>query len=99
MEEQLTLYVRYTAKDGCREAFVREIVEAGILTLIRQEAGCLAYDYYFSARDENVVLRIERWESAEHQRIHMQQPHMTHLREIKDKYIAATKLGRVRLED
>ena len=99
MEEQLTLYVRFTAKDGCREAFVREIVEAGILTLIRQEAGCLAYDYYFSAQDENVVLLIERWESAEHQRIHMQQPHMTHLREIKDKYIAATKLGRVRLED
>ena len=99
MEEQLTLYVRYTAKDGCREAFVREIVEAGILTLIRQEAGCLAYGYYFSAQDENVVLLIERWESAEHQRIHMQQPHMTRLREIKDKYIAATKLGRVRLED
>ena len=99
MEEQLTLYVRYTAKDGCREAFVREIVEAGILTLIRQEAGCLAYDYYFSAQDENVVLLIERWESAEHQSIHMQQPHMTHLREIRDKYIAATKLGRVRLED
>lgn len=99
MEEQLTLYVRYTAKAGCREAFVREIVEAGILTLIRQEAGCLAYDYYFSAQDENVVLLIERWENAEHQRIHMQQPHMTHLREIKDKYIAATKLGRVRLED
>ena len=99
MEEQLTLYVRYTAKDGCREAFVREIVETGILTLIRQEAGCLAYDYYFSAQDENVVLLIERWESAEHQRIHMQQPHMTRLREIKDKYITATKLGRVRLED
>ena len=99
MEEQLTLYVRYTAKDGCREAFVREIVETGILTLIRQEAGCLAYDYYFSAQDENVVLLIERWESAEHQRIHMQQPHMTRLREIRDKYIAATKLGRVRLED
>lgn len=99
MEEQLTLYVRYTAKAGCREAFVREIVETGILTLIRQEAGCLAYDYYFSAQDENVVLLIERWESAEHQRIHMQQPHMTRLREIKDKYIAATKLGRVRLED
>ena len=99
MEEQLTLYVRYTAKDGCREAFVREIVETGILTLIRQEAGCLAYDYYISAQDENVVLLIERWESAEHQRIHMQQPHMTRLREIKDKYIAATKLGRVRLED
>lgn len=97
--EELILYVKYQAKPGCRETFVRQIVEKGILTAIRQEPGCLAYDYYFSAQDENVVLLIERWESAEHQRIHMQQPHMTRLREIKDKYIAATKLGRVRLED
>ena len=99
MEEQLILYVRYQAKDGCREAFVREIVEAGILTLIREEPGCLAYDYYFSAQDENEVLLIERWESAAHQRVHMEQPHMARLREIKEAYIASTKLGRVRLEE
>ena len=78
---------------------VRDIVEEGILTQIRQEDGCLAYDYYFSAQDENEVLLIERWESAAHQRVHMEQPHMARLREIKDKYIAATKLGRVHLED
>jgi len=99
MEEQLTLYVRYMAKDGCRETFVRELVEVGILTLIREEPGCLAYDYYFSAQDENELLLIERWESAAHQRVHMEQPHMARLREIKDKYIADTRLGRVRLED
>ena len=74
MEEQLILYVRYTAKPGCRESFVRDIVEAGILTQIRQEDGCLAYDYYFSAQDENEVLLIERWESAAHQRVHMESP-------------------------
>ena len=97
--EELILYVKYQAKPGCRETFVRQIVEKGILTAIRQEEGCLAYDYYFSAQDENVVLLIERWESAAHQRVHMEQPHMTRLREIKNKYIADTKLGRVRLED
>ncbi len=99
MEEQLMLYVRYMAKDGYRETFVRELVEEGILTLIREEPGCLAYDYYFSAQDENELLLIERWESAAHQRVHMEQPHMARLREIKDKYIADTRLGRVRLED
>ena len=41
----------------------------------------------------------ERWESAAHQRVHMEQPHMARLREIKDKYIADTRLGCVRLED
>ena len=49
--------------------------------------------------DENELLLIERWESAAHQRVHMEQPHMARLREIKDKYIADTRLGRVRLED
>ena len=48
--EELILYVKYQAKPGCRETFVRQIVEKGILTLIRQEPGCLAYDYYFSPR-------------------------------------------------
>ena len=97
--EELILYVKYHAKPGCRESFVRQVVEEGILTLIREEKGCLAYDYYFSAQDADELLLIERWESAAHQRVHMEQPHMTRLREIKNKYIADTKLGRVRLED
>ena len=96
--EELILYVKYQAKPGCRETFVRQIVEKGILTLIRQEPGCLAYDYYFSAQDENELLLIERWQSAGHQRVQMQQPHMQQLRAIKEQYVDSTTLGKVRLE-
>ena len=96
--EELILYVKYHAKPCGREAFVRQVVEEGILTAIRAEDGCLAYDYYFSAQDENELLLIERWQSAEHQRIHMQQPHMARLRTIKDQYVDGTQLGKVRLE-
>ena len=95
---ELTLHVTYTAKPGCREAFVRQIVTKGILTAIRAEDGCLAYDYYFSAQDENVVLLIERWESEAHQRVHMSQPHMADLRKIKEEYIAQTRLAKVQEE-
>lgn len=95
----LTLYVKYTAHEGCRETFLREIVEQGILTDIRNEAGCLRYDYYLSAQEENVILLIEQWESEAHQRVHMQQPHMKPLMEIKDKYIAETIFGKVALSD
>ena len=35
----LTLYVAYTAKPGCREAFVRQIVMEGIADTIRREEG------------------------------------------------------------
>ena len=88
----LTLYVKYTAKPGCRESYVRDIVST-----IRAEDGCLRYDYYFSAQEENVVLLIEQWESEEHQRIHMHQPHMTRLRELKGQYIDDTQMGKVQL--
>ena len=91
--EELKLYVVYQAKPGGREMFVRTLVEQGVLTAIRNEPGCLAYDYYFSAQDENELLLIERWESAGHQRIHMQQPHMQELRAIKEQYVDSTTLG------
>ena len=94
----LTLYVKYTAKPGCRENYVRDIVSEGILTTIRAEAGCIRYDYYFSAQEENVVLLIEQWETEEHQRVHMQQPHMQQPRAIKEQYVDSTTLGKVRLE-
>lgn len=95
----LTLYVKYTARPGCRESYVRQIVSEGILTAIRGEEGCLRYDYYFSAQEENVVLLIEQWESEAHQRIHMQQPHMARLRELKAQYIESTSIGKVDIHD
>lgn len=96
--EELILTVRYRTRPGCRERFVRELVETGVLTLIRQEAGCRGYDYYFSAQDENELLLVERWESAAHQRVHMEQPHMARLKAIKEQYVESTELHRVTLE-
>lgn len=97
--EELILYVKYHAKPGCRESFARQVVEEGILTLIREEKGCLAYDYYFSAQDADELLLIERWESAAHQRVHMEQPHMARLKAIKEQFVDSTAVGKVRLED
>lgn len=95
---ELMLSVIYTARPGQRETFVRTLVEEGIVSAIRAEDGCLMYDYYFSAQDEDTVLLVERWTSEEHQRRHMQQPHMARLKEIKERYIAETALHRVHLD-
>ena len=92
---EVKLLVTYTAKPGCREAFVRKIVTDGILTAIRAEEGCLAYDYYFSAQEENTVLLMERWESEAHLRIHLTQPHMADLRKIKEEFVENTRLVRM----
>lgn len=96
--EELKLYVVYHAKPNGREMFVRTLVEQGVVTAIRQEEGCLGYDYYFSAQDENELLLIERWASEAHQRVHMTKPHMEKVKAAKAQYIESTRLGRFHTE-
>ena len=88
----LKLSVNYFAKPGRRAEFLRRIVEGGILAAIRAEEGCLRYDYYLSCQNEDEILLLEEWDTAEHQRIHMEQEHMKRLRVIKDDCIADTQL-------
>ena len=88
----LKLSVNYFAKPGRREEFLRRIVEDGILAAIRTEEGCLRYDYYLSCQNEDEILLLEEWDTAEHQRIHMEQEHMKQLMEIKNDCIADTRL-------
>ena len=88
-----TIYVKFDCLPEKREAFVEAVKDEGILAAIRAEDGCIRYDYYFSDSDENELLLIEAWESKRHQQIHIEQPHMARLREIKDDYIQNTTLG------
>ena len=88
----LKLSVNYFAKPGRREEFLRRIVEGGILAAIRAEEGCLRYDYYLSCQNEDEILLLEEWNTAEHQRVHMEQEHMKRLRVIKEDCIAETQL-------
>ncbi|MBS6311103.1 MAG: antibiotic biosynthesis monooxygenase [Firmicutes bacterium] len=88
----LKLSVNYFAKPGRREEFLWRIVEDGILAAIRAEEGCLRYDYYLSCQNEDEILLLEEWDTAEHQRTHMEQEHMKRLRVIKDDCIADTQL-------
>ena len=93
-----TIYVQFNCFHEKREAFVETVKKEGILDAIRAENGCLRYDYYFSEADANELLLIEAWESREHQQIHLEQPHMARLRQIKDGYIKTTTLGEFELK-
>ena len=98
MENTLTLYVRYLAKPGCRESFLRQLTTEGIIDAIRREDGCLRYDYFLSVQNADEILLVEQWQTQAHQSIHLQQPHMARLRELKEQYVADTRLGKVRLD-
>ena len=52
----ILLSVKYTARPGGGEKFVREITDSGILDAVRAEDGCISYDYYFSAESPDTVL-------------------------------------------
>ena len=88
-----TIYVVFKTIDGKREAFIERVKGEGIVDAIRAENGCLQYDYYYSEKDKNEILLIEAWESVEHQKVHITQPHMARLREIKPEYVLSTTLG------
>lgn len=88
-----TIYVQFKCFPGKREAFVEAVKREGILSAVRTEDGCLRYDYYFSEADENELLLIEAWETQHHQQIHIKQPHMARLLQIKGDYIQTTTLG------
>ena len=90
-----TIYVKYECLPQKREAFIQKVKDTGIASAIRAEEGCIKYDYYLSEADPNVLLLIEQWETKEHQRIHLTQPHMAHMREFKDDYISKTVLGEI----
>ena len=93
-----TIYVVFKCLPGKREAFVEKVKEEGILNAILAEDGCIRYDYYFAEKDPNEILLVEAWESKEHQQIHITQPHMARLRELKNDYVKSSKLGEFELK-
>ena len=98
--DNFTILVIYRAKNnGDREAFVKELTNNGVLDAIRSEDGCQAYEYYYSNEDAKVLALYEKWESPEHQKVHMTQPHMKTAMEIKSKYIESVQLKKIDISD
>ena len=95
----ITLLVTYTAKPGCRQDFVSQVVQQGLRDAILQEDGCVAYDYYCSTQDENQLLLVETWESEAQQQAHTRHDNMARLRQLKDTYLQDTKIHWLREED
>jgi len=92
MSKTYMLTVTYKAKPGDAQTFVEELEKSGVAAAVRAENGCIAYDYYFSAKDADLIFLFEEWESAEHQQIHLTQPHIATLKQIKEKYILHSEL-------
>lgn len=93
-----TIYVVFKCVPGKREEYIERLKTEGIVDAVRKEDGCIRYDYYFSENDKDEILLIEAWESKRHQEIHIDQPHMARLREIKPEFVLSTELGEFELK-
>lgn len=93
------LLITYHTKPGCKQMFVDEVSQAGILSFIQQEEGCRRYQYFFPADQDDVILLVEEWESELHQKKHMKQPHMAELMCLKEKYILETNLSVIKIAE
>ncbi len=86
-------YLVFKCVSGKREEYIERLKNEGIVDAVRKEDGCIRYDYYFSEKDNDEILLIEAWESKHQQEIHIEQPHMARLREIKPEFVLSTELG------
>ncbi len=96
--EHFTICVIYQAKSKeARDAFVRELAEAGVLNAIRSENGCLKYQYYNAVEDDKRLVLFEEWLDKGCQQVHMTQPHMKTAMEIKAKHIDSVELKQIEI--
>lgn len=62
------------------------LADSGDLAKIRQEQGCLYFDFFYSAQREDELLLAEKWESAQALAAHHQSPMMAALKELLGQY-------------
>jgi quinol monooxygenase YgiN len=69
-----------------RDGYLKEIQDAGIDEISRNEDGCVRYDYFYPVGTETELFLWEQWESREHQKAHCQTAHFAQLGKLKEKY-------------
>ena len=88
----LGINVVYIMKPGMRDQFLAEVTSCGAQQKVRRAAGCLQYDYFLSADDQDKLLLMEKWSSAEAQAAHLTQPHMVLIAAAKARCVLETKV-------
>ncbi len=60
--------------------------KSGTAAAIREEKGCLRYEYFITMKDSETVLLIDSWESQEAIDLHHNSEMMRIVTELREKY-------------
>ena len=82
----ITVNIYYKGKNCSAKEFVKEMTESGVVDKIRKEEGNEKYEYYFSQKDPETVLLIDRWKDQESLDIHHASPMMEQILKLREKY-------------
>ncbi len=93
-----TIAVIFKCFPGKREEYIELLTKEGIVDAIRNEDGCISYDYYFSQSDKDEILLIEKWDKKETQQLHITLPHTVKMLSFKDGYVKSTEIKEFELK-
>ena len=82
----ITVNIYYTGEDGCARAFAQEMMDSGVVSRIRAEAGNLRYEYFVPLGDDDTVLLIDCWEDQAALDAHHASPMMGAIAALREKY-------------
>ncbi|MDR2487417.1 MAG: antibiotic biosynthesis monooxygenase [Clostridiales Family XIII bacterium] len=77
----------YKTKPGERDDFIRAAQAIDLLGNTRREPGNITYEYYLPIEDPDVVLCLERWESAEAFAAHRGTDHVVKFQDVKAQFV------------
>ena len=84
MSIALNLY--YKGKNGAAKMFMEEMERSGLADHIRNKEGNESYEYFYSVRDKETILLVDRWKSGDALHFHHNSDDMKKIAELKDKY-------------
>lgn len=90
--EKIFCYVRYTVKEGQRQAFIKGINEKQIQERYQKQPGNIEYSFYSPTNDENALYLVDIWEDQAAFDAHLNTDVGPDFAELKKQYVTETKL-------
>ena len=84
--KNVILHVTFTCKPGMAQDLVRALKDSGLQQAVREEAGCIQYDYTISCEVPDTVVLLECWRDADALTVHSNQPRMKELNRVAGQF-------------
>ncbi|WEV60142.1 putative quinol monooxygenase [Streptococcaceae bacterium ESL0729] len=82
----ITVNIYYKGANGTPKKFAQEMIDRGLVDLIRSKEGNLRYEYFIPFEEEDSILLIDQWTNQEALDLHHKSSLMDQIISLRDKY-------------